>query len=541
MPLAFKRSKDITPTIEKPTTMPIKKKQKDLRSLATNEHSVISPRENSKELINVIWKLPFDDLLPAHFHLIARNMDIGAYVSNGYFFPRTVEDIIRYTNNQSTELAIKSILNRLGYDDLRPIQLACFEPILHHKSCICLSRTASGKTFAYIFPLLLREAFLNVTQATSSQILIICPTRVLCEQIADVARTCLAALLELCPHFKSYTICSVYSGQCQSHINTSLALANMLIATPGILVSNQYIFTGNTIVLDEYDDLLGGSFLVDVRKILRIEDKLYSIPTTTLNNFAKGIYRMKESSKTTLTSQTVQLIYVSATMTDDALTQAESLTLILSCAPPNLISHGPINKIPANIQHIYLLSNKMVSSINASIAEKPINKSSKETDFDNITSIWHLRQLIEGRTIRNEDDLIKAVSSRAFYSKCIVFFLLRSQIDEDSKKVQREKHVFRLHGEMQQEARDEIIKRFSEAPPYSGTVLFTTDLGARGLDSKDVDLVISIGLPSTTLAFIHRVGRAGRMGQKSLAVTVISKQTDLCKQINDCFEVSALK
>lgn len=539
MPLAFKRAKDTISVGDKPTTVPIKKKSQDLKTVAANEHIAAPTRKSSKELINAIWRLQFNDLLPAHFHLMARSMDIRARVSDGYFFPRAIDDIIRYIGNDSAEPAIKNVLHRLGYDGLRPVQLACFEPILHRKPCLCLSRTASGKTFAYLLPLLLREGFLNTTQATSSQTLILCPTRILCEQVADVARICLAALLESCPHFKSYIICSVHSGQSQSHVNTSLVLANMLIATPGILVSKHYTFTGSVIVLDEYDDLLGGSFLEDVRRILRIANEPRSVPITAFNDLTKGICVMRAPSKELSMDRMVQFICVSATMTDEALAQAESLAFALSGSPLSLIVHGSINKIPPNIQHTYLLSNQMDTS--AGIEEKPVNRSSKATIFGKITSIWHLKQLVEDRVVRNESELIEAVSSGTFYSKCIVFFLLRSQIDEDSKKRQRGRNIFRLHGEMQQEIRDEIIKRFSEAPAYSGAVLFTTDLGARGLDSKDVDLVVSIGLPSTTLSFVHRVGRAGRMGQKSLAVTVISRQTDLLKQIDDCFEASVFE
>ncbi|EFO60804.1 ATP-dependent RNA helicase [Giardia lamblia P15] len=536
MPLTFKRTRAFICIDQKPTLLASKKVKKSLGTVTTARHSTVSVQRDSEELIRAIQKLPFSDLLSAHFHLLARAMDIRAFVSSSYFFPRTVEDIIEYMANPSVTLAIKNLLHKLDYTSLRPIQLACFEPILHRSSCIFVSRTAAGKTFAYLLPLLLREGFLNTARAAFSQILVICPTRILCEQVATVTRTCLAALLEFCPRLKFFTVCSVYSGQSQSLVNTSLELANMLVATPGILISRQYTFTGSTVVLDEYDDLLGGSFLDDVKQILKITDEPCSVPTSTFTNLIKGIQIMSTSSKTI---PMAQFICVSATMTDEALAQAEFLAFSLSSSTPNLIIHGSLNKIPPNIQHAYLLSSQADTS--AAAKEKSISKSSKVTFSSRITSIWHLKQLLEDREIKSEGELIDIVSSGSFYSKCIVFFLLRSQVEENSRKEQQGKTIFRLHGEMQQEIRDEILTRFSEAPSYSGAVLFTTDLGARGLDSKDVDLVISIGFPPTTVSFIHRVGRAGRMGQKSLAVTVVSNRADLLRQIDDCFETSVLE
>lgn len=536
MPLAFKRTKDLLNTEHKPIPMSIKKVQKDSRPVVTSEHPMLSAQKSSERLVNVIWKLPLHDLLPAHFHLLARALDIRALVFDGYFFPRTAEDIIRYIANPSLEPALKNLLQRLSYNDLRPVQLACFEPILHRKPCICISKTASGKTFAYLLPILLREGFLRATQGAPSQTLIICPTRVLCEQVSTVVHACIAALVDSCPYFRTFTVCSVYSGQSQSHINTSLALANMLIATPGILASRQHLFTGSTVVLDEYDDLLDGSFLEDIKQILRITSKPQSTPINAFTTLTKGVRVMNTSF---IESSITQFICVSATMADEALAQAESFSLALSGSLPTLIAHGSINKIPSNIHHIYLISKQM--DVDMSTREIPISKFSDGSLSGKITSIWHLKQLVEDKVIKSEAKLIEAVSSGTFYSKCIVFFLLRSRIDEDARRGQQRKRIFRLHGEMPQEIREEIIKQFSEASPYSGAVLFTTDLGARGLDSKDVDLVINIGLPSTALSFIHRVGRAGRMGQKSLAVSVISKHTDFLKQIDSCFEASTFK
>ena len=54
-------------------------------------------------------------------------------------------------------------------------------------------------------------------------------------------------------------------------------------------------------------------------------------------------------------------------------------------------------------------------------------------------------------------------------------------------------------------------------------VLVATSVAARGLDVKDVKLVINFDCPNHLEDYVHRVGRTGRAGQKGTAVTFISR------------------
>ncbi len=56
------------------------------------------------------------------------------------------------------------------------------------------------------------------------------------------------------------------------------------------------------------------------------------------------------------------------------------------------------------------------------------------------------------------------------------------------------------------------------------TVLVATSLAARGLDVKDLNLVVNYDTPSHYEDYVHRVGRTGRAGNKGTAYTFVSEQ-----------------
>ena len=48
--------------------------------------------------------------------------------------------------------------------------------------------------------------------------------------------------------------------------------------------------------------------------------------------------------------------------------------------------------------------------------------------------------------------------------------------------------------------------------------MVTTDLGARGLDIERVNIVFNYDFPTEADTYMHRVGRAGRFGNKGMAI-----------------------
>ncbi|MCV2886379.1 ATP-dependent RNA helicase DbpA [Aestuariibacter sp. AA17] len=76
-----------------------------------------------------------------------------------------------------------------------------------------------------------------------------------------------------------------------------------------------------------------------------------------------------------------------------------------------------------------------------------------------------------------------------------------------------------LHGDLEQRARTEVLVRFEN---QSCRVLVATDVAARGIDVKGVDLVINYHVSEDPDAHIHRIGRTGRADASGRAYSLVS-------------------
>jgi ATP-independent RNA helicase DbpA len=81
--------------------------------------------------------------------------------------------------------------------------------------------------------------------------------------------------------------------------------------------------------------------------------------------------------------------------------------------------------------------------------------------------------------------------------------------------------VLALHGDLEQRDRDEVLVCFANR---SCQVLVATDVAARGLDIKDLPLVVSHGLASDLDTHTHRIGRTGRAGESGLALALVASE-----------------
>lgn len=80
-----------------------------------------------------------------------------------------------------------------------------------------------------------------------------------------------------------------------------------------------------------------------------------------------------------------------------------------------------------------------------------------------------------------------------------------------------------LHGELSQNKREQILKKFRSLKlPY----LIATDIAARGMDIEGVSHVFNYDTPRDTEYYIHRVGRTGRINNEGIAVTLVDENDE---------------
>ncbi|OPA80086.1 DEAD/DEAH box helicase [Paenibacillus selenitireducens] len=74
-----------------------------------------------------------------------------------------------------------------------------------------------------------------------------------------------------------------------------------------------------------------------------------------------------------------------------------------------------------------------------------------------------------------------------------------------------------LYGEADKQERANVLRRFREGQVQ---LLLATDVAARGLDIKELPMVINFDLPISSEHYVHRVGRTGRMGHQGMAISI---------------------
>nr|WP_157349153.1 ATP-dependent RNA helicase DbpA [Raoultella sp. 10-1] len=78
-----------------------------------------------------------------------------------------------------------------------------------------------------------------------------------------------------------------------------------------------------------------------------------------------------------------------------------------------------------------------------------------------------------------------------------------------------------LHGDLEQRDRDQTLIRFANG---SSRVLVATDVAARGLDIKSLELVINYELAWDPEVHVHRIGRTARAGESGLAISLCAPE-----------------
>ena len=155
------------------------------------------------------------------------------------------------------------VIESMGFSEMTPIQAASIPVLLQGKDLVGQSHTGSGKTAAFVIPILQRIQI----AAQEPQALILCPTRELCDQVLKECRKFAKA-------FPGLQTVALVGGQ--PYPPQTLALRNgvhVIVGTPGrtlehLKKDHLQVSELKTLVLDEADRMLDEGFADEMTVII---------------------------------------------------------------------------------------------------------------------------------------------------------------------------------------------------------------------------------------------------------------------------------
>ena len=381
---------------------------------------------------------------------------------------------------------ILKVIKYLSYKEPTEVQKYVIPQILKDKSVIAISKTGTGKTASFCLPIL-SELSKNPFGLYS---IILEPTRELVLQVEEK--------LKLFSTGFNLRMCSIIGGEdYTTQLKELDKIPHIIIATPGRLVSfleNNYIKLVDNLryfVMDEFDQLLDDTIKPDIDKIITYlpDDRITLF-------FSATIMQTKEELKKYLGKNDKEEIFYYNNNTDEKI--------------DDIIKDTNINKEK----------------------NKDNDKDDKDKEIKKKNKIIPLK--IKNRI--NEDISLKYILVPQKLKEHYLLYLLRNRYKETNTLIfvnhvkqcdflynlckLFEIKVSHLHSKMTQKNRREDLQKFKGSMT---NILISTDLASRGLDIKQCDLVINFDIPLSSLTFIHRAGRTGRIGNKGLCISLVSQ------------------
>jgi ATP-dependent RNA helicase DeaD len=125
--------------------------------------------------------------------------------------------------------------------------------------------------------------------------------------------------------------------------------------------------------------------------------------------------------------------------------------------------------------------------------------------------------------VRSEDKLkaLERILRESEGTSTIVFVKTKRDAADIERELQKRGINARaIHGDLSQRQRENVMRAFREGKVK---VLVATDVAARGIDVKNVGLVINYELPENPESYVHRIGRTGRAGREGTAISLVAE------------------
>jgi ATP-dependent RNA helicase DeaD len=145
-----------------------------------------------------------------------------------------------------------------------------------------------------------------------------------------------------------------------------------------------------------------------------------------------------------------------------------------------------------------------------------LNFSSNDVTVDTIDQYYFT---VDGR---RKFELLVRLLKRDQPKQAIVFCRTKKGTDRIYRRLSKStKLVACIHGDMDQKARDRAMASFRKE---EARVLVATDVVGRGIDVTSISHIINFDIPHFCDDYVHRVGRAGRMGREGIAYTFVTPE-----------------
>ncbi len=384
---------------------------------------------------------------------------------------------LRYWEEANLPKAIyRGITEVAGYKDPSPIQRMAIPVGLKNRDCVGIAETGSGKTAAFVIPML---AYLNnlppLTMHTAEEgcyALILAPTRELANQIHEET----VKFSHFMPHFKAARIIGGIDIDRQSI--SMREGAEVIIATPGRLIDSlesRYVALTrcNYVVLDEADRMIDMGFEPSVIEIFEC------IPASNMRPEDEDEETQDLEGALTGTGQDFcyrQTFMFSATMPP----AVERLTRKYLRNPVYVTIGDPNETAAERIRQVVLW----------------IPEGGKTRQ---------LRDLL----VHMEPPIMIFVNTKKAATSVMKYCLSQAY------------SAMSLHGGKKQEHREDSLRKFKEG---QCDILVCTNVAGRGIDVVGIQHVINYDMPSSIQDYCHRIGRTGRAGKEGTATSFITKE-----------------
>jgi ATP-dependent RNA helicase DDX24/MAK5 len=432
-------------------------------------------------------------------------------------------------------LPILRALAKLSFTNPTPIQSSAIPDILAGHDLIGKASTGSGKTLAFGIPIL--EAYLASESASVSKgignnvdpeklpmALILSPTRELAHQIRDH----LTALAAFTPEFRIVTITGGLSLQKQMRLLEGKGGADVIIATPGRLwevVSggggwmNKFKRGLKFLVVDEADRLLQEGHFKEVEEMMNLlarEDDSEIDSDEGGEGLGLANIDMAESRKKQKPKN------------DKMCINRRRQTLVFSATfhqglQQKLASKGGKRSGVKHCSGGDLLDDK--ESMEYLLMKLSFRE--KIPKFVDVNPIGQLAERLREGIVEcgaMEKDLYLYYLLLRYPCRTLVFTNSISSVKRLAPFLSElQLPANPLHSNMIQKARLRNLERFS-SELNSKSVLIATDVAARGLDIKGVEMVIHYHLPRTADMYVHRSGRTARADARGISILLCAPE-----------------